>query len=54
VQRDAEAGEPAEDTWEAIRELARDAAGLGRAPYAAPVPPAFRPTAPRLSEHWFC
>jgi radical SAM superfamily enzyme YgiQ (UPF0313 family) len=53
VEQDTDAGERPQATWTAIRALAAEAAGRDTRP-AAPEPAHFRPTAPRLSEHWFC
>jgi radical SAM superfamily enzyme YgiQ (UPF0313 family) len=53
VEADADAGEPPAPTWAAIRHLAAQATGRDT-PSTSPPPPHFRPSAPRLSEHWFC
>jgi radical SAM superfamily enzyme YgiQ (UPF0313 family) len=52
VEQAEEGDEPPAETWDAVRALAHAAAG--RALPDEPMPPAFRPDPPRLTEHWFC
>lgn len=58
VEADEAAGVPGARTWKAVRLLALSAAGRGipdeRGTVDEPMPPAFRPEPPRLTEHWFC
>ena len=52
VESGEDAAEDPRLTWDAVRGLAYAAAG--RPLPDEPMPPAFRPDPPRLTEHWFC
>ena len=52
VEQAEETSEDAPATWDAVRALSYAVAG--RPLPDEPMPPAFRPDPPRLTEHWFC
>jgi radical SAM superfamily enzyme YgiQ (UPF0313 family) len=52
VESGEASGEDPRETWEAVRSLSYAAAGLPMPD--EPMPPAFIPDPPRLTEHWFC
>jgi radical SAM superfamily enzyme YgiQ (UPF0313 family) len=52
VEAAEDSGEDPRQTWEAVRELAYEAAG--RVVPEEAMPPVSRPDPPRLTEHWFC
>jgi hypothetical protein len=52
VEQAEEDDEPPAATWDAVRTLAYAIAGCALPD--EPMPPAFRPDPPRLTEHWFC
>jgi radical SAM superfamily enzyme YgiQ (UPF0313 family) len=52
VEAAEDAGDDPQQTWDAVRALAYEAAGRPLPDEA--MPPEFRPDPPRLTEHWFC
>ncbi len=54
VELAAERGEPADETWAAVRALAYTAAGRPLPVPEDDAPARVRPDSPRLSEAWFC